>query len=275
MRIFFTLLTVLLLTACSVKKPGIRDSAPRTHPKNLELTPDAIPRVEPKSRGGNRRSYEVFGKTYYVMNSSEDFIQRGKASWYGTKFHGNKTANGETYNMYAMTAAHKTLPIPTYVEVKNLDNGKTIIVRVNDRGPFHQGRIIDLSYAAATKLGTIKHGTSNVEIRAINPRDEKKKQTLPQTKALIKETLPSPKILTNTPSLFIQVGAFSSLDNASKVKEYLANTLNLPVNIKPSSEQPGALFLVRTGPYSNVKAADVAKLKLQKQGFSNIIYSTK
>jgi len=284
MRLISTVIAISLLTACSVKNPfthgesparPLHDSAPLTYPENLEATPDAIPRIEPKSRGGNRKAYEVFGKTYYVMDSSEGFVQRGKASWYGTKFHGNKTANGETYNMYTMTAAHKTLPIPTYVEVKNLDNGKTIVVRVNDRGPFHQGRIIDLSYAAATKLGTLKSGTSNVEIRVINPRTEKKKSPPTAPKTLIKETLPSPKALTNTSNLFIQVGAFTSLDNATKVKKHLTHTLNLPANIQPNSTQSDALFLVLTGPYNNVQAADEAKLKLQKQGYSKIIYTTK
>lgn len=169
MRIFLTLSLLCILAACGSQKPHIVDSAPPVHPTNIEHTPDAIPKVEVKSRGGNPRSYEVFGKTYYVLASSEGFTQRGTASWYGTKFHGNKTSNGETYDMYAMTAAHKSLPIPTYVEVRNLSNGKKIIVRVNDRGPFHDGRIIDLSYAAAAKLGTLTNGTSSVEIRAINP----------------------------------------------------------------------------------------------------------
>ncbi|HAI96257.1 MAG TPA: septal ring lytic transglycosylase RlpA family lipoprotein, partial [Methylococcaceae bacterium] len=138
---FLPIFLISLLSACSSDTSIVRDSAPSIHPANIELTPDAIPRIEAKSRGGNPASYEVFGKTYHVLPSSEGFVQRGIASWYGTKFHGNKTSNGETYDMYAMTAAHKTLPLPSYVEVRNLDTNKKIIVRANDQGPFHDGRI--------------------------------------------------------------------------------------------------------------------------------------
>lgn len=130
---------------------------------------DAVPRVEPRSKYGNPRSYVVFGKRYHTRDSSKGFVERGLASWYGKKFHGRKTSSGERYNMYAMTAAHKSLPLPTYVKVTNLDNGRSTVVRVNDRGPFHGGRVIDLSYAAATKLGVVRHGTARVEVRAIDP----------------------------------------------------------------------------------------------------------
>ncbi|MGB1702571.1 MAG: septal ring lytic transglycosylase RlpA family protein, partial [Cycloclasticus sp.] len=203
---------IFLLSACSSDTSIVRDSAPSIHPANIELTPDAIPRIEAKSRGGNPPSYEVFGKTYHVLPSSEGFVQRGIASWYGTKFHGNKTSNGETYDMYAMTAAHKTLPLPSYVEVRNLDTNKKIIVRVNDRGPFHDGRIIDLSYAAAAKLGTLKNGTSSVEIKVINPRAYVTPDLAPPPSIKQSELPPSPSIQKPFASnstqglLFIQVG---------------------------------------------------------------------
>ncbi len=280
MRYSLSLIAILLLTSCATKQPPIiNDNAPAVYPKNLEFTPDAVPRVEPKSRGGNRSSYEVFGKTYHVQPSSEGFTQRGIASWYGTKFHGNKTANGEVYNMYAMTAAHKTLPLPSYVEVTNLSNGKKIIVRVNDRGPFYQGRIIDLSYAAATKLGTLKSGTTNVEIKAINPRlktsDAPTKNLTALTKIQTtisneKNSPASPSRTNNTNTVFIQVGAFQSLDNANKLKHELTTTLNSFVSIKPSSSHDDALFLVRVGPYTRIENADLVKLRLQKLGFYNI-----
>ncbi|EPJ44103.1 MAG: rare lipoprotein A [Osedax symbiont Rs1] len=130
---------------------------------------DAVPKVEPLSRGGNRSSYQVLGKTYQVLKSSAGYKERGGASWYGKKFHGYLTANGERYDMYGMSAAHKSLPIPTYVKVTNMANDRQVIVRVNDRGPFHKGRVIDLSYAAAAKLGMLDSGTAQVEIEAIDP----------------------------------------------------------------------------------------------------------
>lgn len=132
---------------------------------------DAIPKVEPLSRGGNRSSYEVLGKTYSVMRDAKGFKETGGASWYGKKFHGYLTANGEKYDMYGMSAAHKSLPIPTYVKVRNLANNKQVIVRVNDRGPFHKGRVIDLSYAAASKLDMLDNGTAQVEIEVIDAKN--------------------------------------------------------------------------------------------------------
>lgn len=131
--------------------------------------PDAVPRVEPRSRSGNMESYVVRGRRYFTKDDSRGHVERGIASWYGPGFHGRKTSNGEPYDMNAMTAAHKTLPLPTYAQVTNLQNGKTAVVRINDRGPFHGPRVIDLSRAAATKLGVIGTGTAEVEVRALDP----------------------------------------------------------------------------------------------------------
>lgn len=136
-------------------------------PPNLEQTPDAVPRNEPPIKSGANRPYEVFGKTYTPMLASLNFRQRGVASWYGRKFHGQRTSSGEPYNMYGMSAAHPTLPIPSYVRVTNLSNGRTVVVRVNDRGPFHSDRIIDLSYTAALKLGYVGQGSAQVEIEQV------------------------------------------------------------------------------------------------------------
>jgi len=153
-------------------QPTFQDSGP---PPGTQLSAaqlkDPVPRDEPPSRYGNPVSYSVFGKRYTTMKSAAGFQQRGMASWYGTKFHGRRTSSGEPYDMYAMTAAHKSLPLPTYVLVHNLDNNRTAIVRVNDRGPFHSGRIIDLSYAAAIKLGVAKTGVARVEIRSLSAAD--------------------------------------------------------------------------------------------------------
>ncbi len=132
--------------------------------------PDAVPKVEPKSKYGNPASYVVFGKRYKTKTNSAGHVERGVASWYGKKFHGRKTSSGERYDMYAMTAAHKSLPLPTYAKVTNLENGRTAVVRINDRGPFHGDRVIDLSYTAARKLGVVSKGTAVVEVRAIDPR---------------------------------------------------------------------------------------------------------
>jgi len=133
-------------------------------------TKDAVPKVESKSKYGNPKSYVVHGKRYYTKTNADGHVEKGLASWYGKKFHGRKTSSGERYNMYAMTAAHKSLPLPSYVKVTNVKNGRSAVVKVNDRGPFHGKRVIDLSYAAARKIGVIKHGTAMVEVRAIDPR---------------------------------------------------------------------------------------------------------
>ena len=143
--------------------------------------PDAVPKVEPLSRYGNPPYYEVFGKRYYVLSSSVAYLERGVASWYGPGFHQVRTSSGETYDMYAMTAAHKTLPLPAYVRVTNLENGKSVVVRVNDRGPFVGNRIIDLSYTAAARLDMLRNGTAMVEVRGIDPQAPVTELTTPMT----------------------------------------------------------------------------------------------
>lgn len=145
-----------------------QDAYPDT-PKDVANVPDAVPRVEPRSSGGNRSTYTVWGKTYHVLDDPAGYEAEGLASWYGVKFQGYDTANGETYDMYKMSAAHRSLPLPTYARVTNLDNGRKVIVRVNDRGPFHSERLIDLSYAAAARLGILKGGTGRVKVEAIDP----------------------------------------------------------------------------------------------------------
>lgn len=171
------IIITITLSGCStrVKK---KDGPPKHIPPHLLRTPDAIPKVEPLSRYGNRfgkngktNTYTALRKRYRVMPTSRGYRARGHASWYGTQFHGRKTSNGERYNMFAMTAAHPTLPLPTYAKVTNLENGKSVIVKINDRGPFHGNRLIDLSYVAAAKLGVLGRGTAKVEVESIDPRD--------------------------------------------------------------------------------------------------------
>ncbi|MGI9334397.1 MAG: septal ring lytic transglycosylase RlpA family protein [Gammaproteobacteria bacterium] len=162
----------ILIAGCggTPTRPG-QDGGPGTS-VDVSSVPDAVPRVEPRSRRGNPESYVVFGKRYYVMNDAGGYLERGIASWYGKKFHGRTTSSGEIYDMYAMTAAHKSLPLPTYVQVTNLENQRSVVVKVNDRGPFHSNRIIDLSYTAAAKLDIVRRGTGLVEVRAIDPNVE-------------------------------------------------------------------------------------------------------
>lgn len=175
------LLLALLLAGCStVSDPSGEGSGPfagrspdggPSNPPDLSQVPDAVPRDEPRARYGNPASYEVFGQTYYVKDSAEGYDEEGIASWYGTKFHGRRTSSGEPYDMYAMTAAHRSLPLPAYAEVTNLDNGKRVVVRINDRGPFVDNRIIDLSYAAATRLDMVDAGTAPVRVRTVTAAD--------------------------------------------------------------------------------------------------------
>ncbi|GAB3104704.1 septal ring lytic transglycosylase RlpA family protein [Lysobacter terrae] len=150
--------------------PGERDSVPDDIP-DVDAIPEPEITDEPRSSVGNRKTYSVLGKKYEVLDDPQGYVETGIASFYGKKFHGRRTSNLEVYDMYAFTAAHKTLPLPSFARVTNLDNGKSVIVRVNDRGPFHEGRLIDLSYAAATKLGYVGRGTARVEVRALTPRD--------------------------------------------------------------------------------------------------------
>ncbi|MBF23255.1 MAG: septal ring lytic transglycosylase RlpA family lipoprotein [Pusillimonas sp.] len=173
--LLFAFLLCLIIAGCSSsgsKRGGYyKDDGPGSDPPaNIQAIPDAAPRIEPHHRA-TKRPYVVFGKRYIPMSSDQPFRQEGIASWYGRKFHGNKTANGETYDMYAMTAAHPTLPIPSYARVTRVANGRSVIVRINDRGPFHSGRIIDLSYVAASKLGLIGPGSGRVIVEAITHDD--------------------------------------------------------------------------------------------------------
>jgi rare lipoprotein A len=180
---FLVFLLGFLLAACSSAPPRssggyYKDDGPGANPPpNLAAVPDAVPRSEPLHKYANR-PYEVFGKKYVPLASVQPFTQRGTASWYGKKFHGQKTSSGETYDMYKMTAAHPTLPIPSYVRVTSLSNGRSVVVRVNDRGPFHAGRVIDLSYVAAYKLGYVGAGSAQVQIEAVVPGQPQRRADL-------------------------------------------------------------------------------------------------
>lgn len=252
---------LLFLSACGGLNifPTTSDAAPN---KQVDVAniPNAVPKNEAKSRYGNPKSYVVFGKRYYVMESGKGFAEKGIASWYGTKFHGKRTSSGETYDMYAMTAAHKTLPLPTYLKVTNLNNGRHIIVKVNDRGPFHENRIIDLSYTAAIKLDIVKYGTGLVEVRAIEPG-----QSMPANSgggAPVKTVLVS----NGKAGFFIQVGSFGKLINAENLRQKLGPFGEHLVKISQVVVSGDTLYRVRIGPLSDIDIADSIVSKLANYG---------
>jgi rare lipoprotein A len=253
------LLTALLLAACTGTPPvGDRPEGGVAHD-----VPDAVPKVEPRSRYGNPPVYEVAGKRYVVLPSSDGFVERGVASWYGAPFHGRRASSGETYDMYAMTAAHPTLPLPTYVQVTNLENGRKAVVRINDRGPFHANRVIDLSYAAARKLGVLQKGTAMVELRALDPRGSTAASPTPKPAATTEF------VMVPAPSLYVQVGAFSDAGNAEHLRAQLALRELGDIHIQPAdAETP--LHRVRIGPLSSVQDADLLTQRLEAEGVRDI-----
>jgi rare lipoprotein A len=244
-----------------------QDSAPREH-RDLSSVPDAVPRDEPRSRYGNPASYEVLGKRYHVMESSAGYIEKGIASWYGTKFHGRRTSSGERYDMYAMTAAHKSLPLPTYLQVTNLNNGRRVVVKVNDRGPFHENRIIDLSYSAAYRLGILGKGTGLVEIRSIGPD-----QPAPVTRVATAEETPVREAEQSTAdkaiNMYLQVGAFINRDNAERLHSKLLDAAIGNTQISQVQYNGNAVYRVRLGPILDVEIADQLVTRLAALGIHN------
>jgi rare lipoprotein A len=256
-----------LLVGCTTPPPAppipkeqppvgeVEDGYPE-QPVDVTNVPDAVPRVEPRSRYGNPDSYEVFGERYHVIASSQGFSERGIASWYGTKFHGRRTSSGEPYDMYSMTAAHKTLPLPTYVRVTNLRNGRSTVVKVNDRGPFHDNRIIDLSYAAAYKLEILEKGTGLVEIEALDPPSE------PGANAVLTQARAEPNV-----AIYIQVGAFGDRRNAIRLQEQLQALEHENTRIENSPEEvENPFYRVQIGPIADAEQADAIIRQLAAEG---------
>ena len=254
------LLTSGCFTACtSMQSTLVSDDAP-ANPRDVSNVPDAVPRAEPLSRYGNMESYQVYGKTYHTLPSSSGYRESGIASWYGTKFHGKRTSSGEPYDLYAMTAAHKTLPLPTYVEVTNLKNNRKVIVKVNDRGPFHGDRLIDLSYSAASRLDILPYGTGEVEIRAIDPT-QSGQPAAPASAAMT--ALPGDSLL------FLQVGAFSSRANAERMQGDL-QTQNLgAIRIVEATTDAGTFYKVQVGPLPSHMEANRVTQELKTLGINN------
>ncbi|MDF1757643.1 MAG: septal ring lytic transglycosylase RlpA family protein [Legionellaceae bacterium] len=219
--------------------PTKNDSAPSGPPPTTFT--EVKPKSSPLSRYGNPATYSVDGEKYNVMLNADGYHDRGIASWYGTKFHTKRTSSGEKYDMYALTAAHKTLPLPTYIKVRNLENNREAIIKVNDRGPFHEGRILDLSYGAANKLGIFPKGTAMVEIEAISSGTE-------------------------DAHYYLQVGAFESNNTALKLKAEMDEFSKKPVFISKVNHK----YLVRIGPFLDKKMSDSFKEVLKKKGVSGV-----
>lgn len=229
---------------------------------DLSHIPDAVPRKEARTIAGNKNPYTVLGKTYHLIKDETSYKERGYASWYGNKFNGFKTSNGEIYDMYAMTAAHKTLPIPSYVRVTNVVNGKTVVVRVNDRGPFHTGRIIDLSYAAAQRIGIHKVGTGLVDVEIVLPNDQ---PSIPR-RTEAQSNFNDPSLPPNT---FLQLAAFSTLASAKEFSASVATQLT-QIPVIHSETSPKEIHRVRLGPFKTTAELQNARDQLAKMNVLDV-----
>ena len=271
--------------------PHVKDSVPDEIP-DVDAIPEPEVKAEPRSRVGNR-SYAVLGKRYHVRDSAEGYVEEGQASFYGKKFHGRLTSNQEVYDMYAFTAAHKTLPLPSFVRVTNLANGKSVVVRVNDRGPFHAGRIIDLSYAAATKLGFTRQGTARVEVRALTPeegaggRETAARKPSPPPVATVEDnavsadeferwmrergirfaaatpaSAPTPKPAVASAvagsDVVLQLASFSARDNAERARERLSAGGVEPLRIDEASVNGQPVWRLRIGPVPTARVQELS-----------------
>ena len=253
------------------------DSVPSGPPPDVDKLPEPVPHWEPRSPYGNKSPYTVLGHTYRVLSSAKGYDERGIASFYGNKFHGYKTSNLENYDMYKFSAAHKTLPLPSYARVTNLANGKSVIVRINDRGPFHANRLIDLSYAAAVKIGIWPKGTGLVEVRAIDPAHPEETpppaavvngqvaSAAPATRGEPAAGAPVP-VLGSKPSIYLQVGAFSDASNAERLAQRLraANLGN--VQVIQAQSDGRTIRRVRVGPLPDAEQADVIARRIEAMG---------
>ncbi|WP_458525915.1 septal ring lytic transglycosylase RlpA family protein [Onishia taeanensis] len=279
------------------------DAYPET-PPDVAKVPDAVPRPEPRARGGNRSRYEVWGKTYHVLDDPRGYRQEGIASWYGEKFHGYATASGDIYDMYEMSAAHRSLPLPSYVRVTNLDNDRRVIVRVNDRGPFHEDREIDLSYAAAARLDILGHGTGRVSVEAIDPvawqarhaggasaqandeaasagraaDDAQARRRAPAaSERSVADTTTVPDVAsvdaassdsaTADGGIFLQVAALGSQGNAQALKARLEGELDQSVRVASDAR----LHRVQVGPLATDGDLEPVREALRRAGFDQTL----
>jgi len=262
------LLVLLIISACSTAPPRgggyYQDDGPQSSvPMDVWQVPEPTPKVETPSKYGNK-PYTVFNKTYYPLKDAAGYRERGIASWYGKKFHGNRASSGESYDMYALSAAHKTLPLPCYARVRNLANNRSIVVRINDRGPFLDNRLIDLSYTAAARLGILGTGTGLVEVESLTPGEPALKEaqaTPPQPAAN-----PAPEA---APKLYVQAGAFASLDNAQALRVRLENGAFKPIEIQTARLDNQVVHRVRIGPLTSVEEGDIVAARVASLGINS------
>ncbi len=269
-------LLAVVLSACSTSRQitqvsAVKDGRPA---RSVDVTkiPNAKPSAVVRTRAGNAPKYTILGKTYRVLTTSEGYRKRGVASWYGTKFHGRRTANGEVYNMFAMTAAHTTLPIPSYVRVTHVANGRSIIVRINDRGPFHDNRIIDLSYAAAKKLGVIETGVAIVDVIDVTPIEKNilavesiGTANVFKLNAGSAEAIPSALSAPNQKDVYIQLGAFQQYQSAKALSNKVAAILSHTVNVVAGKDKLHRVFV---GPVNSPQQLASIQNLLKQQGLS-------
>lgn len=229
-------------------------------PTDIENTPDAVPIDEPRSRYGNPETYNALGKQYRVMKETpKRFVQTGRASWYGKKFHGKRTANGETYDMFKMSAAHKTLPLPSYARITNTSNNRSVVVRINDRGPFHPGRIVDLSYAAAAKIDLLHHGSAEVELELLTPQQARSSRETADPSA---EGKPR----------YLEVGRFSDPIDAVTLQETLSRLGFTDTEFLQTKSPSGDGMdnILRIGPFRSFSQLEAARVKLGLQEITAI-----
>ena len=270
------------------------DNGPAAPLIDVSKIPEPVPKVEPRSRYGNKPTYSVLGQSYHVLDDARGYDEKGLASWYGNKFHGYMTSSFEAYDMYAFSAAHKTLPLPSYARVTNLDNGKSVIVRINDRGPFHENRIIDLSYAAAVKIGIWPKGTGVVEVRAIDPSQPDVERPSTRTVATSPAHAPPPSLVAATriapgkspaavargdtssfatvgtrgaARIYLQLGAFDDRANAERAGANATRAGLEHVGIESVAVAGRTVHRVRVGPVADAAAADALSERIEKLGF--------
>lgn len=271
-KIACTVIICTIMSGCTLfpkKKTGAEGDGPPLVQRDVSKIPNAVPKAEPFSRYGNPKTYKVFGKKYHVLTSNKGYKKKGTASWYGRKFHGRRTSSGEPYDMFAMTAAHKSLPLPTYAKVKNLSNGKEIIVKINDRGPFVDDRLIDLSYTAAKKLGVYDTGTAKVLVTVIDPKEYKKYRHKKSAKIVAsKASYQKP--------LYVQLGAFKNKNNADKIASnaQALERINKSLVKIISPQKFSTLYKVKVGPLKTMKEAKQLKKDLANLAIVNtkIVY---
>ena len=264
------------------------DSVPDGPPPDVSNLPEPVPKVESRSLYGNKSPYTVLGRSYTVLPTASGYDERGIASFYGSKFHGYKTSNLEDYDMYKFTAASKVLPLPSYARVTNLQNGKSVIVRINDRGPFHENRVIDLSYAAAVKIGVWPKGTGLVEVQGIDPSSSipqpppvpmqvpvpvsapppsliSAASSAPSVPSTVAAPAESP-VLSASPGIYLQVGAFSDQANAEHVAAQLRAANFAPVQVVDATIDGRLVHRVRVGPLADVDTADRVTSQIEQMG---------